>query len=318
MVFGGGNAMSEILLIDEDSKEGNLYLMQLSTHHKGKGDRVFLNEWNDPDKVYISCLFKRNRAKALGRAKLFPKAEIEIGGTGINYSQGNLETSKLKPDYELYFDQKESLGRTTYGCIRKCEWCCVPQKEGKFKRWQHISEFYDERFDTVHLLDNNILVDKNWFFENMNFIQDRGLKIKEGGMDIRLLTSEIAKKLRELNFDSMLHFAWDQMKDKIKILEGIQILKEVGFNTRKEISLYILTNYNTTKEEDIYRCEILRDLDVNPFIMIYEDNRKAENWHKKLARHVNRKAIFWSDTWKDGLDQTTLTGKQPTIERTGF
>ena len=292
--------MNEILLIDEDSKEGNNYLMQLSTYHKQKGDKVFLNEWGNPDKVYISCLFKKNRAKALGRAKLFPKAEVEIGGTGINYSQGNLEIAKLKPDYDLY-PSKESTGRTTYGCIRKCPWCCVPQKEGKFRRWMHISEFYDERFEVVHLLDNNILVDTGWLYENINFIQDHGLRIKEGGMDIRLLTLEIAKKLRELNFEGMLHFAWDQMRDEKKVLEGIQILKEVGFDTRKETSIYVLTNCNTTKEQDIYRCGVLRDLDVNPFVMVYEDNGKANKWHKKLARQVNRKAIFWSDTWKDNL-----------------
>lgn len=236
----------------------------------------------------------------MGRAKLFPKAEIEIGGTGINYSTGDLEISKLKPDYDLY-PGKESLGRTTYGCIRKCGWCCVPQKEGKFKRWQHISEFYDERFDIIHLLDNNILVDKDWFFENINFIQEHGLRVKENGMDIRLLTLEIAEKLREICFEGMLHFAWDQITDKTKVLEGIQILKESGFNTRKEISVYVLTNYNTTKAQDIYRCEVLRNLDVNPFVMIYEDNGKAEKWYKKLVWRVNRKAVFWSDTWKEGL-----------------
>ena len=290
----------EILLIDEDSKEGNLYLMQLSTFHKAKGDSVFLNEWNNPDKVYISCLFKKNRAKALGRAKMFSGAEVEIGGTGINYSKGNLDIAKLKPDYDLY-PSTESLGRTTWGCNRNCDWCCVNQKEGKFRRWQHISEFYDERFDTIHLLDNNILVDKEWFFENFRYIQDHGLKVKEGGMDIRLLTLEIAKKLRELNFDGMLHFAWDQVKTERQVLRGIDFLKEAGFDTRKEISIYVLTNYDTTKEEDVYRCEVLRNLDVNPFVMVYEDNGKPEKWYKKLARKVNRKAIFWSDTWKNGL-----------------
>ena len=292
--------MNEILLIDEDSKFGNLYLMQLSTYHKAKGDKIFLNEWNNPDKVYISCLFKKNRARALGRAKLFPKAEVEIGGTGINYSQGNLEISKLKPDYDLYPSDK-SIGRTTWGCIRNCSWCCVPQKEGKFKRWQHISEFYDERFDTVCLLDNNILADVDWFFENINFIREHNLTLKEGGMDIRLLTPEIAEKIREINMDGMLHFAWDRMKDEIKVLEGVKMLKEAGFDTRREISIYILTNYNTTKQQDLFRCETLRNINTCPFVMVYEDNGKASKWHRKLARHINRKTLFWSDTWKDDL-----------------
>ena len=292
---------SEILLIDEDSKVGNLYLMQLSTYHKQRGDTVFLNEWCNPDMVYISCLFKKNKTQALGRAKLFPNAEVKIGGTGINHLEGNLEISKLKPDYDLY-PSKESLGRTTYGCKRSCPWCCVPQKEGKFRRWMHIKEFYDERFEIVHLIDNNILIDKDWFFENIDFIQDHGLTLKEEGMDIRLLTLEIAKKLRETNLEGMLHFAWDQMGSEKAVLLGIQILKEAGFDTRKSVSFYVLTNFNTTKEEDMYRCEVLRNLDVNPFVMVYEDNRKAEKWYKKFARHVNRKAIFWASTWKDGLE----------------
>lgn len=265
--------MKEVALIDVDSKLGNLYLMQLSTYYKQKGYEVNLNEWYNPSKVFISCLFKKNRAKALGIAKLFPKAEIEIGGTGINYLTGNLKISKLKPDYDLYPSDK-SMERTTWGCIRNCDWCCVPQKEGKFKRWQHVSEFYDERFDTIYLLDNDILVDEDWFFVNMCFIQEHELTIKEGGMDIRLLTPKIAKKLRELNFDGMMHFAWDMVKDESKIIDGIKLLKNVGFNTRSEVSIYVLTNFNTTLEQDVYRCSVLRGLDVNPFVMIYSDNGK--------------------------------------------
>jgi len=309
--------VAKILFIDDDSKVGNLHLMQLSTHHKQRGDAVSLNEWNTPDKVYIGCLFKKNRARALGRAKLFPQAEIEIGGTGINYSAGNLEISKLKPDYDLYPSNK-SMGRTTWGCIRNCGWCCVPQKEGKFKRWQHISEFYDERFDTVYLLDNNILADVDWFFENAAFIQEHGLAVKEGGMDIRLLTPKIAEKLRELKFDGLLHFAWDRVRDESKVLEGIKMLKKVGFDTKRETSFYILTNYNTTKEEDMYRCETLRNLDATPFVMVYEDDCKADKWYKKLAKHVNRKTLFWSDTWKEGLELTKPAGDQSTIPKEGF
>lgn len=293
--------MGEILLIDVDSKCDNLYFTQLSRYHKDKGDTVLLNERHNPNKVYISCLFKKNRAKALGIAKIFPQAEVEVGGTGINYSQGCLDIAKFKPDYDLY-PSNECLGRTTWGCIRKCPWCCVSQKEGKFRRWMSVKDFYDERFDTVHLLDNNILVDKYWFFENTDFILDHGLKVKEEGMDIRLLNLEIAKRLRELNFKGLLHFAWDRMEDEKSVLEGIKVLEDIGFDIKKEISIYLLVNFNTTNEDDLYRCEILRDLNVNPFVMVYEDNGPARKWYKKLARQVNRKHIFWSDTWKDGLD----------------
>jgi len=56
----------KIILFDEDSKFGNLYLMQLSTYYKSRGNKVYLNEYiNNPDKVFISCLFKKNRIRAL-------------------------------------------------------------------------------------------------------------------------------------------------------------------------------------------------------------------------------------------------------------
>lgn len=286
----------EIALIDVDSKFGNLYLMQLSTHFKQLGYKVNLNEWNNPSKVYISCLFKKNRELALGRTKLFPNSEVFIGGTGINYRQGNLEIAKLKPDYDLY-PSSESLGRTTIGCIRNCPWCCVKEKEGEFQRWMKIADFYDDRFDSVHLLDNNILADKKWFLDNMDFIIENNLKLREEGMDIRLLTPNIATKLQEIKIDGMLHFAWDNPKDEKKILKGIEILKEAGFNVRREISFYILVNFNTTKEEDIHRIKTLRNLDVNPFVMVYQDVKPADKWYKTLARLVNRKSIFWSKTF---------------------
>lgn len=297
--------MSEILLIDEDSLFGNLYLMQLASYFKQLGDVVYLNEWYDPDKVFISCLFSKNRAQALGRARLYPNAEVFVGGTGINNSCGDLKISKLKPDYSLY-PSKECLGRTTWGCIRNCQWCCVSDKEGKFKRWQHISYFYDEEFDTIHLLDNNILADKDWFFENMSFILAHDLKLREGGMDIRLLTPEISDLLRQVNFDGMLHFAWDRMEDEQKVLRGIRILKEAGFDTRHEISFYVLINYNTTRAEDLYRCKVLRDLDVNPFVMVYGKSL-AEKWYRDLAWSVNRKACFWSKNWTDMVSTDAIS-----------
>lgn len=289
--------MTEILLIDEDSKFGNLYLMQLSTYFKQRGAVVYLNEWRDPDKVFISCLFRENRAQAQGRARLYPNAEVFVGGTGINFSCGDPKISKLKPDYSLY-PSRECLGRTTWGCIRNCPWCCVSDKEGKFKRWQPISDFYDARFDTVHLLDNNILADKDWFFENMSFLLTHDLKLREEGMDIRLLTPEISDLLRQVDFDGMLHFAWDRMDDEDKVRRGIQILKDAGFDTRHEISFYVLTNYGTTRAEDLYRCKVLRNLDVNPFVMVYE-KLLAEKWYRDLAWSVNRKACFWSKNWAD-------------------
>lgn len=291
-----GGVEMNILMLDTDSKWGNLYLMQLSAHHKQRGDEVSMIERGDPDKVYISCLFTKNRSKALGIAKMFT-CPVLIGGTGINFECGDKNIVRLKPDYDLY-PSKESLGRTTLGCIRKCPWCVVPEKEGHIQKWMHPSEFYDERFDVIHLLDNNILAMPDWFMETSNWIIDHDLKLHEGGMDIRLLTPKLARQLRRVKFTGLLHFAWDLPRTEKEVLRGIQLLKDAGFDTRRETSVYILTNFNTSIKEDLHRIITLRNLDVSPFVMLYG---KYDKLHHDLARRVNRKAIFWSDTWLDGF-----------------
>ena len=52
------------------------------------------------------------------------------------------------PDYDLYSFQEYSMGFSTRGCPRKCEFCIVPEKEGMIKVWQHPKEFHDTRFKT--------------------------------------------------------------------------------------------------------------------------------------------------------------------------
>ena len=55
-------------LVDVDSVIPNLALMQISAWHKQHGDTV---RWKikTPDIVYISCVFTRNRNKALFAAR---------------------------------------------------------------------------------------------------------------------------------------------------------------------------------------------------------------------------------------------------------
>lgn len=287
--------VKDVLMIDVDSKFGILYLMQLSTYHKNKGDRVYFKSHPDPDVVYVSCLFKKNGGDARGIATYFPEAEVHIGGTGIDLNGGDPKIAKLKPDYDLYPNTKWAIGRTTWGCPNECGWCVVPQKEGKLQRWMHPSEFYDDRFDTIYLLDNNISYDKKWFMEVTDWILEKGLKIKEGGMDFRYLDQEIADRLKELRFEGQLHFAWDTMGLEKKVVEGIEILKKAGIRVRSNITVYILTGHNTTPSQDLYRCETLRKLNTKPFIMQYTRNA----WTRELADWVNRPETFWSCEFKD-------------------
>lgn len=280
-----------IRLIDIDSKIPNLALMKLSAHHKTRGDSVSFDE-PDPDRVYASVVFRANAWKARGLRFMFPHAEIEIGGTGIDLAKRLPDEIEFcKPDYDLYPDAAYSFGFTSRGCIRRCPFCVVPEKEGKIQRWQHIREWHDDRFNSVVCLDNNVYADREWFFENTDYVLESGLKYNAiQGMDIRILDEEIAGRLKDLKWSGQLHFAFDRIQDEDAIRRGIQMLKDAGIRTRHDVSVYVLVGFDSTPEEDKRRCRLLKELGATPFVMQY----KRTPWTRKVAWWANRPQAFWS------------------------
>lgn len=137
----------------------NLALMKLSAYHKRSGDQVYLNfplHWANI--TYASCVFTWN---AKGRARV-PNKGI-VGGSGIDLkAELPPEVERIMPDYSLYPGVDFSLGFTSRGCLRKCPWCIIPEKEGQIKPWARIYEFWDRRHKKIVLLDNNLLAAPNW------------------------------------------------------------------------------------------------------------------------------------------------------------
>lgn len=288
--------MQKIRLVDIDSKIPNLALMQLSAWHKQKGDITGF-DIEDPDLVYVSCIFTKNADQARGITTLYPNAQVVLGGSGVDLKlQLPASAQKVKPDYNLYPKAKYSLGFTTRGCIRKCPFCIVPEKEGKFQRWQHVSEFHDDQFKSVVCLDNNITADREWFFENTDWVLEKNLKFNAiQGLDIRLIDSEIASRIKELKWDGQIHFAWDNMQDEQAVRDGIAILQDAGINTRHYVNFYVLTGFSSTFAEDLYRCETLKSLRTGAFVMQYQKTPETQ----ALARWANRKHLFWGIDFQD-------------------
>ena len=282
--------MTKIKLIDVDSKIPNLALMKISAYHKAQGDEVGF-DINNPDKVYASIIFKKNQWVGNGLKWFYPDSEIITGGSGYDLSSKLPDEIELiKPDYDLY-PSEYSMGFTTRGCIRQCPFCVVPEKEGRFRKAQHIKEFHDDRFDTVICLDNNFYADKSWFYENTDFILENNLKFNAiQGMDIRILTPMIAERLKALRWKGQLHFAFDSMQDEESVRSGISMLKDAGINTRRNVTFYVLVGYNTTPEEDKKRCRLLKQLGTNAFVMPY----KRTPWTNRIGWWANRPAAYWS------------------------
>jgi hypothetical protein len=293
-----------MLLIDADGSDyPNLALMQLSAYFKKQGHTVsFGASDHNPDEVYISCVFTKNREKAILASTWYPNAEIHFGGTGFNLTSKIPSAAQhLKPDYSLYPQVDYSLGFTSRGCIRKCPWCVVPQKEGWIREHSPLDEFLEPTFNKVNLLDNNFLASPKCNDKLEQLIDIRKKTSFSQGLDVRLVTPENAELLSQVWYYDQsfkyrrLYLAWDFSEVEPHVLKGIETLLDAGIKPG-HLMFYVLIGYNTTYEQDMHRVQTLIDLGVKPYVMPYNEMRGT--YHHHLRRWVNRRfymVVPWTD-----------------------
>ncbi len=291
----------KVLLIDVDSKIPNLALMKISAYHKAQGNDVGFTNTDNPDLVYASIIFKKNKHKVDGLPFMYPNAKIDIGGSGYDLKKKLPdEIEFMKPDYSLYPGCDYSIGFSSRGCIRNsktCPFCIVPIKEGKFQRNQTPEEWYNPGLKKIMFLDNNILADPDWFFEITEWCIEKDLMVWfTQGFDIRKMTHDIATKLLELKTWKSIFFAWDHIEDEATIKEKIQVLKDAGFtdrNLKRDVQFYVYVDSDAEYDSGVYRCRELKKLFCNPFVMFNIDNKPTPRI-QKLRRWANKKPVFWS------------------------
>lgn len=277
-------------LIDIDSKIPNLALMKLSAWAKSKGHEVELTSplfAKQYDEIWASKVFDFTEMPNLPE-------NVVVGGSGVDLGTHlPFEDAEFMPDYELY-DCEYAIGFTTRGCNRRCPWCIVPQKEGK---WYPVADIYDFWSDQkkIMLLDSSINTNENHFLMICDQMGRNNIQVDfSQGLDIRYLTDAQAMVLSNLKLWKQIHFAWDLIQLEKHVREGIKILDR--YKLIHKSMFYVLIGFNSTPEEDLYRIEVLRGLGIDPFVMPYD---KFNNYQRRFARWVNHKAIFKSVTWEN-------------------
>lgn len=284
--------MNRVLLIDVDSKIPNLALMKLAAWHRARGDEVGFNVTN-PTHVYASVVFKKNKHRVDGLRYYYPDAEIMIGGSGYDLAATlPAEVEALAPDYSLYPGMDYSMGFTSRGCVRNCYFCIVPEKEGKYRRVQHPREFVQH--DKVKLLDNNWYADSDWFFETSEWLIEHNIAVDvTQGMDIRLLTPEIAAQLKRLRWWATLHFAFDDERYEQAVIDGIQMLQDAGIDTKNRCFFYVYCHDDDHYDSAVARCRILKARRASAYVMFNVD-RPITKRIRHLRRWTGRPHLFWS------------------------
>lgn len=69
--------------------------------------------------------------------------------------------------------------------------------------------------------------------------------------------------------------------------------KKSGITDYRRLGVYVLTNYNSSHEQDLDRVYTLRDLGYDPYVMIYE-KETAPRETRLLQRWANNRIIFRS------------------------
>ena len=287
-------------LIDVDGHNfPNLPLMKLSAHHKINGDDV---EWYNPllawkypyDKVYMSKVFTFTP----DYPHQVSAGEIIRGGTGYFYPDGGQslppEIEHTYPDYSLYpeYTKDTAYGFLSRGCPRGCGFCIVGDKEGRRSRKvADLSEFWHGQKNIV-LLDPNTIACPEWEDILQQLIDSDAWVDFSQGVDIRLMTDKKAEMIKRIKVKNI-HFAWDRYEDKDEIIPKFRRFKELtGWDYRK-MTVYVLTGYNTTIEQDLERIYALRDLGYSPYVMIYDKyKRKKKDTLVRVQRWVNSRYAF--------------------------
>lgn len=298
----------KIGLIDVDGHHfPNLALMRISAWHKALGDDV---EWWWSDFVHynivymskvFSDIYSPDVPEPMNADKVFK------GGTGYAISlvdgkevfdqskHRNLpdEIERMFPDYSIYPEYEFAVSMTSRGCPRGCSFCHVASKEGKCSvKVADVKDFWTPETGKteIKVLDPNITACKEKR-DLMKQYAKTGCWIDfTQGIDIRLVNDDDIADLNRMKIREV-HFAWDNPKDKLedkfkRYAEKAKHKPHGNFGT-----VYVLTNFNSTMEENLYRVYTLRELGFDPYVMVY-NKPDAPLEIRHLQRWCNNKILF--------------------------
>lgn len=285
----------------------SLPLMKLSAYHKAQGDTVdFVNYFEHYDLVYASKVF--SFTEDIEDRAAISADEIRKSGTGycISVNENGKEVfdkskntslpkeiEHIYPDYSLFPKYEYATGFLTRGCPRNCPFCVVGKKEGLCSHQvADLSEFWRGQKE-IKLLDPNLLACADHERILQELADSKARVDFTQGLDIRFVNKDNISLLNSIK-TGIIHFAWDNPKEDLTE-HFKRFAKMTKIKSDRNRAVYVLTNFNSTIDEDLYRIYTLRDLGYSPYVMIYQKENAPHNI-RRLQRWCNSRWIFRSCT----------------------
>ena len=177
-------------LIDVDGHNfPNFALMRISAYHKARGDQV---EWATPFNRYDKVMASKVFTFTPDFNYLTLQTDIvEKGGTGYDITgrlPKEIENSRLM-DYSIYPQYSFSLQFFSRGCIRKCPFCLVREKEGYIQAVEPVELNPEGKW--IEVLDNNFFANPEWRHA-IRYLLKQNQMVNLHGVDVRIMNEEQA------------------------------------------------------------------------------------------------------------------------------
>ncbi len=278
----------------------NYALMKISAFHKAQGDTVewwnaMYNSVTNYDKVYSSKIFDFTPVNPY-----LPKDTIK-GGTGYDLKvKLPLEIDGVFPDYSIYPNCDYAIGYITRGCVNKCRWCIVPEKEGYIKPYRSWRSLVRPDSDKLVLMDNNILACDYGITELETLINSGYCIDLNQGMDARLVNKEIANVLSRLSWIEYIRFSCDQLSQIEYIYKTAELLSRYGI---KPYRLYVYLLVTKDIDNACQRVEALKKLTgINIYAQSEVNAREGvypNEAQKEFSQSYMYSRKYKTETWQD-------------------
>lgn len=233
--------------------------------------------FDEADEVHISVAFTWDLKWAEWAEKQWRSvAPVKVGGPALNEPGGDFVPGKyMKKGYVI----------TSRGCPNRCWFCAVPKREGGVIRELPVR-------DGWILTDDNLLACSDRHIDEVFSMLKRQPHHPQfvGGLEAKLLTPEMAIRLREIKPETMF-FAYDTPDDLEPLQQAGKYLFDAGFTKASHVlRCYVLIGY--PKDTSLKATKRLKETwkaGFMPMAMLYRDQKgeQPKEWERFQREWAN-------------------------------